>query len=123
VARLTAFLDALPRSHRYTFEFRDASWHVPPVYRALEQHGAAWCIYELDGFLSPIEVTTDFVYIRLHGPGRNYQGDYAPATLKDWAARIDRWREKAKAVYVYFDNDQAGYAVKNAAELKRLTGS
>jgi uncharacterized protein YecE (DUF72 family) len=27
-----------------------------------------------------------------------------------------------KAIYVYFDNDQAGYAAKNAAELKKLVG-
>jgi uncharacterized protein YecE (DUF72 family) len=25
-----------------------------------------------------------------------------------------------EAVYVYFDNDQAGYAAKNAADLKRM---
>jgi len=120
VERLKTFLEALPETHRYTFEFRDPSWHVPDVYRVLEQHGAAWCVYELDGFLSPIEVTADFVYVRLHGPGRKYQGDYSRGTLGTWAERIARWEETLKAVYVYFDNDQSGYAVKNAAELKTL---
>ena len=120
VPRLTAFLDALPRSHRYTFEFRDLSWHDPVVYRALGRHNVAFCLYELDGFETPYQLTADFVYVRLHGPGRKYQGDYSSQQLRGWARRIARWRQRLKAVYVYFDNDQAGYAAKNAAELKSM---
>lgn len=120
VPRLNAFLDALPPSHRYTFEFRDPSWHDPAVYRVLGRHNAAFCLYELDGFETPYQLTADFVYVRLHGPGRKYQGDYSPQQLRAWARRLARWRQRVKAVYVYFDNDQAGYAAKNAAELKSL---
>jgi uncharacterized protein YecE (DUF72 family) len=122
VARLSAFLEQLPKRHRYTFEFRDPSWHVPPVYRVLEQHGAAFCLYELDGFVSPIEITADFVYVRLHGPGKKYQGDYSAGALQGWAERVARWQSTMQAVYVYFDNDQSGFAAKNAGELKALTG-
>jgi uncharacterized protein YecE (DUF72 family) len=43
--------------------------------------------------------------------------------LRDWANRIADWREELDAVYVYFDNDQAGYAAKNAAELKDLVNN
>ncbi|HJT20344.1 MAG TPA: DUF72 domain-containing protein [Nitrospira sp.] len=118
--RLNAFLDVLPSSHRYTFEFRDPSWHGPAVYRALRRRNAAFCIYELAGFESPYEVTADFAYIRLHGPEGKYGGDYSAVALGEWARRIDRWRSALQAVYVYFDNDQAAYAAKNAAELKRL---
>jgi uncharacterized protein YecE (DUF72 family) len=120
VPRLNAFLEALPPSHRYTFEFRDPSWHGPAVYRTLGRYNAAFCLYELDGFEAPYEVTADFVYVRLHGPGRKYQGDYSAKQLRDWAQRIVKWRRDLKAVYVYFDNDQAGYAAKNAAELKSM---
>lgn len=120
VERLTEFLSALPTTHRYTFEFRDPSWHDPAVYRLLTRHNAAFCIYELDGFVSPLAVTADFAYVRLHGPGRKYQGDYSPESLDAWAFRIRGWRRALAAVYVYFDNDQAGYAVKNATELKAL---
>ena len=42
------------------------------------------------------------------------------AALHTWAERILRWQETLKAVYVYFDNDQAGYAAKNAAELRKM---
>jgi uncharacterized protein YecE (DUF72 family) len=122
IERLADFLDALPARRRYAFEFRDPSWHDAAVYRLLNKHNAAFCIYELDGFVSPVEVTADFVYVRLHGPGRKYEGDYAPHALAAWAAHIRGWRRTLAAVYVYFDNDQAGYAAKNAAELKALVG-
>ena len=120
VERLTAFLDALPRSHRYTFEFRDPSWHESTVYHALRRHHAAFCIYELGEFESPCEITSDFAYVRLHGPEGKYQGDYSGRALRKWARRINAWRGGLKAVYVYFDNDQAAYAAKNAAELREL---
>ena len=118
--RLSAFLESLPRTHRYTFEFRDPSWHDAAVYRTLGRYNAAFCLYELDGFEAPYQLTADFVYVRLHGPGRKYQGDYSTKQLQDWAQRIRRWTRELEAVYVYFDNDQAGYAAKNAADLKRM---
>jgi len=120
--RLTAFLRLLPDSHRYAFEFRDRSWHCPPVYRLLRRYHAAFCIYELAGFESPREVTADFAYVRLHGPGAKYQGDYSTKALTQWAEQIAVWCRTLRAVYVYFDNDQAGYAPKNAGELRALVG-
>jgi uncharacterized protein YecE (DUF72 family) len=118
--RLEMFLDALPRTHRYCFEFRDHSWYDESVYELLRNHNCAFCIYELAHHLSPLQVTADFVYIRLHGPGNKYQGKYNTATLKQWAARCRRWQKAGKDVYVYFDNDQAGYAAFNAETLAGL---
>jgi uncharacterized protein YecE (DUF72 family) len=118
--RLQAFLDALPEKHSYSFEFRDSTWHSQTVYTLLKRFNAAFCIYELAGFQSPTELTADFVYVRLHGPSAAYQGRYTRKSLEAWAGRIAEWRRSLKDIYVYFDNDQAGYAAKNALELKRL---
>lgn len=118
--RLKDFLRALPQGPRYSIEFRDQSWHTRRVFDLLREHHLAFCIYELGGVRSVREVTADFVYVRLHGPGNKYQGDYSTRTLKSWAAHIDRWTGSHRDVYVYFDNDQAGYAVKNAADLRRM---
>lgn len=123
VDRLDQFLAALPRTHRYAFEFRNPTWNVAPVYEALRRHNAAYCIYELAGFQSPIEITADFTYVRLHGPGNKYQGDYSRQILRNWAKRIEAWRRKLRHVFVYFDNDQAGFAPKNALELKKMIGA
>jgi uncharacterized protein YecE (DUF72 family) len=118
--RLESFLRVLPAKHRYTFEFRELSWNRPEVLDILRKHNAAYCIYELAGYHTPFEITADFAYVRLHGPGGKYQGSYPRARLQQWAERIGEWQRTLRAVYVYFDNDQAGYAAQNALELKRL---
>lgn len=115
--RLRSFLDALPGDHRYAFEFRDPSWFAKEVYEALCDKNAAFCIYELAGRLSPKEVTADFVYVRLHGPGDAYEGDYDAQTLAGWAGAFSSWARKGLDVYCYFDNDQKGYAARNALML------
>lgn len=88
--RLSRFLRALPPSHRYSLECRNVTWHNSEVYRLLEKHNVAFCLFELGGCITPIKVTADFVYVRLHGPGNKYQGDYPAATLKVWCRRIRR---------------------------------
>ena len=119
--RLEGLLEILPRDHRYAFEFRELSWMTPEINRLLERYNAAFCIYELAGYHSPFDVTADFAYVRLHGPGAGkYQGSYSHAQLRAWAKRIQEWAKTLKAVYVYFDNDQAGYAAQNALELKQV---
>ncbi|MCS6288799.1 MAG: DUF72 domain-containing protein [Nitrospira sp.] len=119
-AHLKTFLRALPAGRRYNIEFRDQSWQTGRVFDFLRQYNVAFCIYELGGIRSALEVTADFVYVRLHGPGNKYEGDYSITTLKSWATRLERWIKSHRGVYVYFDNDQAGYAVKHAQELKNL---
>jgi len=118
--RLSAFLKALPAGPRAAFEFRDESWFEPAVYELLARHKAAFCIYELAGNLSPIEVTADFVYLRLHGPGAAYRGSYDNDTLADWAARLLTWRKAGLDAFVYFDNDEKGHAVRDARRLSTM---
>ena len=120
--RLASFLTALPRKHCYAFEFRDSSWHNQAIYELLRCHNAAFCVYELAGFQSPVEITADFAYVRLHGPLGAYQGKYSKQQLAGWAQKISQWRRRLKNIYLYFDNDQRGYAACNALELKRMLG-
>ena len=121
VERLEEFLSLLPKKHRYTFELRHSSWMIEPVYEVLRKYNAAFCIYELAGYQSPLEITAGWTYIRLHGPTEfKYQGSYSDEQLAEWAARIRRWSRTMKAIYVYFDNDDSAYAVDNALTLKRM---
>jgi uncharacterized protein YecE (DUF72 family) len=119
--RLVALLEILPREHRYAFEFRELSWMTPEVCRILRKFNAAFCIYELAGYHTPLEITADFCYIRLHGPTTGkYQGSYSQSRLQEWALWIEHQAKSLKAVYVYFDNDQAGYAAQNALALRHM---
>lgn len=119
--RLRNLLLILPTDVRYAFEFREHSWITVEILRTLREFNAAFCIYELAGYHSPMVVTADFTYVRLHGPENGkYQGSYSEQRLSRLARQIESWAKELKAIYVYFDNDQAGYAVVNALQLRDM---
>ena len=113
--RLKAFLKKMPADYRYAFEFRHPSWFCEEIYDVLRNARAAVCLWELKGDVSPLEVTADFVYVRLHGPqARAYRGNYLDIVLKKWQRRVTTWKRARKDVLFYFDNDEKGYATINA---------
>ena len=118
--RFEAFLHTLPRRHRYVFEFRNATWYTDEMYGLLRKYNCAFCQYELSGHHSPAVVTANFVYVRLHGPGNKYQGSYNDKALEQWKHQIIEWSNEKRDVFIYFDNDQAGYAAFNAAKLQDM---
>lgn len=118
--RLKDFIATLPKNSRYAFEFRDPSWFNDDVYRILAEAGCAFCIYDLAGRQSPKTVTTDFIYVRLHGPAKAYQGNYSSQTLAGWAGAFSSWASQGKEIFCFFDNDQKGYAPANAMSLNNM---
>ncbi|HHJ40215.1 MAG: hypothetical protein AXA67_07065 [Methylothermaceae bacteria B42] len=121
--RLRDFLHILPKEYQYTFEFRDPSWHCQPVYELLEAFDMGFCQFDLAGWQSPEVITSALVYIRLHGPGAAYSGCCDAAKLRQWSEKIKQWAEEGRSVFVFFDNDQNAYAVKNARQLQAMIRS
>jgi uncharacterized protein YecE (DUF72 family) len=119
--RLHTFLAVLPKDTRFVFEFRNATWYTSDIYALLHDYNCAFCIYDLAGHRSPVQVTADFIYVRLHGPGGKYQGNYSDSQLAEWATQLKDWQAEGKDVYTYFDNDEKGYAAFNALALKAMT--
>jgi uncharacterized protein YecE (DUF72 family) len=68
------------------------------------------------------EVTSDFVYVRLHGAEELYASGYTPAALDAWAADIRNWMATGLDVYVYFDNDMKVRAPFDALGLAERLG-
>lgn len=119
--RFAMFLSILPRKYKYAFEFRDTTWYNQQVYDLLKKYNCAFCMYELAGHRSPEKVTADFIYLRAHGPtDKKYQGSYTTLRLKRMAKKCLAWSKEGKDVFVYFDNDQAGYAAANARKLLEM---
>ncbi len=115
-ARLDEFLEAAPASIRWAVEFREPTWLHDDVFVVLQRHGAALCIHDLIKD-HPFTLTTDWTYIRFHGPDalvRPYHGAYGPGRLRRWADRIDEVLEDGHDVYGYFNNDFDGNAVRDA---------
>ncbi len=120
-ARLESFLSILSHTEgklKYVFEFRHISWIDPAVFGLLRRYNAGFCIFDMPGLTTPIEATSDFAYIRFHGKDDLYSGNYQDAELAEWAERISDLKRKLKAVYIYFNNDAAGNAVRNARTLR-----
>jgi uncharacterized protein YecE (DUF72 family) len=122
VDRLKDFLAALPRAVRCAVEFRDPSWFHPHIYDILRKHNVAFCVFDLGGVESPDILTADFAYLRLHGPAeRKYAGCYIPAQLRRWLERSEDWlAQGARQAFIYFDNDQGGYAALNAQAMQAM---
>jgi uncharacterized protein YecE (DUF72 family) len=120
VERLDEFLSVAPRSMRWAVELREASWLHDDVFAVLRAHGAALCIHDLLPD-HPWELTTDWTYVRFHGPNalqRKYWGRYTGRRLAPVADRLQRWLADGRDVYAYFNNDYEGHAVKDARWLR-----
>ena len=119
VERLDEFLSVAPAHVRWAVELREPSWAHEEVYAVLRSHGAALCIHDLLPD-HPWELTTDWTYVRFHGPQaltRKYWGRYGEKRLAPVAERLDRWLAEGRDVYAYFNNDYRGYAVRDASWL------
>lgn len=122
VERLDEFLTIAPSSMRWAVELRDRSWLHDDVFELLHRHGAALCIHDL---LSdhPFVLTTDWTYLRFHGPNaidRPYDGPYGARRLRAWAERLAPVTERGYDLFAYFNNDREGRAVRDAQRLRSL---
>jgi uncharacterized protein YecE (DUF72 family) len=122
-ARLEYFLARLPRWMRVAVEFRHPSWHDEAVFALLERHGAAYCVMSGADLPCLLRATAPFVYVRMHGPDPHhlYAGSYRDEDLRWWADRVEEWDRSGHDVFVYFNNDGDGNAVRNAETLRSLT--
>ncbi|HDN02060.1 MAG TPA: DUF72 domain-containing protein [Candidatus Bathyarchaeota archaeon] len=109
---LERFLSILPRGYEYAVEFRHRSWFEGEVLRLLERYGVAFCVVSAPRMPSMAESTCDFAYVRFHGVKRWYNYNYSREELQQWANRISKL--PVQRVYIYFNNDPYGYAVRNA---------
>jgi uncharacterized protein YecE (DUF72 family) len=117
--RLGRALPLLPPG-RHCFEFRHESWFTEEVYKQLRAHGAALVIGDHPRWpFQAHELTADWTLVRLHHGHRGRGGNYSGTELDEWARRIAEWRRRAE-VFIYFNNDWEGYAVRNALALRRL---
>ena len=119
--RLAAALAALPPG-RHCFEFRHESWFADDVYELLRRHGVALVIG--DDARRPWqtrELTADWTFVRFHGGRRGARGNYSRTELEEWARQVERWRRHTD-VFLYFNNDWEGFAIRNALWLKRRLG-
>ncbi|HEY3297175.1 MAG TPA: DUF72 domain-containing protein [Armatimonadota bacterium] len=117
--RLRAFLELLPKDLRHVFEFRDPSWQCGQIFDLLREYSAGYCIMSAPDLPRIVQVTAPFAYIRMHSGGAETEGNYELPQLEWWAGQI-RELLRTSDVYLYFNNDYQGFALKNARTLIEL---
>lgn len=125
------------RKMRHAVEVRHASFMDPAFVALLRRHNVGLVVSDSTEAWPQVEdLTSNFVYIRLHGTESKYAGGYSDADIDRWAARIDSWRHgsqpadarliapesrfkrlAARDVFCYFDNDAKTHAPFDAQRL------
>jgi uncharacterized protein YecE (DUF72 family) len=120
---LDACLRAFPSRARVTVEARHESWWSDEVRAVLDRRGAALCWADRRGRpVAPTWRTAGWGYVRLHEGAASPRPSYGRAALATWLDRIDdAWPGARRAdVFVFFNNDHGGAAVRNARTLVRM---
>ncbi len=120
VGRLDRVLGLFPEGLRVAVEFRHESWFTEDVRKVLESHGAALCLADrASKVLSPLWQTTGWAYVRLHEGTAEPRPCYGRTALRTWSRRLaDTWGSEAD-IFVFFNNDPLGCAVRDAAVFAR----
>src|ERR1700733_2621563 len=111
------------RPLRHAIEIRHASFAVPEFIELLRANDVALVCADTVEWPRLMDVTSDFVYCRLHGSEELYASGYDAESLDAWATRVDGWargdepvdaervikssssQKGPRDVFVYFDND------------------
>ena len=122
VERLEAFFALLPRQIHAVMEFRHKSWYVEDTYELLGRHHVSFCIHDMTKLETPVLSTGPIIYVRFHGSGARYGGNYTDAMLGDWVRQLKELSHDVEGVWCYFNNDISGYAPRNAVTLREMLG-
>ena len=87
---------------RFAFEFRHKTWFEEKIKKIFEKNKMGWVIADSSRYPKKEWVTSDFAYLRFHGPKEMFASSYDKKTLKKVAQRIKKWKKEGIDVYVYF---------------------
>jgi len=102
----------------HALEFRSTTFCTDEAFALLRERDIACVVSDSAGRWPMADaVTSDLVYVRLHGDQELYASGYSDRALDRWAEKCRAWSEQADVV-VYFDNDAKGFAPYDALRLK-----
>lgn len=131
----------LNRKLRHAIEVRHESFVTPEFVELLRKYGVALVCADTVEWPLLMDVTSDFLYCRLHGSEVLYASGYNEEAIKMWGKRVANWAQgreetegrhasdqpaskKAKRdVFVYFDNDVKVRAPRDAQSLVKEVAS
>jgi uncharacterized protein YecE (DUF72 family) len=121
---------------RHAVEIRNESFANETFIRLLRRYRVASVVADTVEWPLLMDVSSDFVYCRLHGSEELYASGYDAEAIETWARRVAIWAgggevddgrkassrnapsRKRRDVYVYFDNDIKVKAPYDAEKLR-----
>jgi uncharacterized protein YecE (DUF72 family) len=121
---------------RHALEIRHESFVTEKFIRLLRRYGVGSVVADTVEWPLLMDVTSNFVYCRLHGSEILYASGYEDDALDVWARRVVAWakgeevmdgrrasardaaKRKHRDVFVYFDNDMKVRAPFDAEQLR-----
>jgi uncharacterized protein YecE (DUF72 family) len=97
--RLAEFVRLLPKTSKYVFEFRNASWFTESIYKILRDANVGLCLAENESMETPHVITADFVYLRLRKP------DYSESELMEIQRRTQQYLRNGYTTYAIFKHE------------------
>jgi uncharacterized protein YecE (DUF72 family) len=107
-------LGLFPPSVRVTVEFRHESWFTEETYDVLRRYNAAFCLADSPRRKTPVIRTSDWGYVRLHEGKATPRPCYGEKALDRWAETLAATFGDQPDVFVFFNNDPRGCAVRDA---------
>jgi uncharacterized protein YecE (DUF72 family) len=110
---LAEFVRLLPKTGKYVFEFRNASWFDESIYRILREANTALCLAENENLETPHVLTADFVYLRLRKP------DYSESELREIERRTGQYVRNGYPTFAIFKHEETPAGALYAERLLR----
>jgi uncharacterized protein YecE (DUF72 family) len=107
-------LRAFPDDVRVAVEPRHDSWWTDEVRALLTERKAALCLADSPKRKTPLWRTADWGYLRLHEGRATPHPCYGRTALDTWAKHLAELWPASADVFVYFNNDPEGCAVRDA---------
>jgi uncharacterized protein YecE (DUF72 family) len=120
LAALDATLGCFPSDVRVAVELRHESWFTDQTADLLAAHGAALCLADGPRLRTPVWLTADWAYLRLHAGRATPPPCYGRAALSGWARRLSEGWGPDADTFAYFNNDERCCAVRDATVLAAL---
>ncbi len=120
---LGATIRAFPPTVRIAVEFRDQTWFTPATRDVLQSSGVALCLADSPRRSQPAWRTATWGFVRFHEGSGPVAPGYERDALRRWVERIGETWTRDDDVYVYFNNDIAGYAIRDAISFAELAAA
>jgi uncharacterized protein YecE (DUF72 family) len=111
-------------SVKVALEFRHETWFDGETKDVLAKHGAAFCLADRGSrVITPLWRTAPWIYLRFHEGRASPRPCYGRGALESWVDRLASVAQEGDDIYVYFNNDTRGCAIRDSIQFASLASA